>query len=271
MATSVYLNRRRNAAEEPVDETFLIYGDSGSGKTYLASSFPKSKEAPMAYINILEDGIGSAELEDRKMIEIIDLETFEEVDEFFSDVYNGYSLDDNGEKHEMKFSSIIIDSATNLEFLIKKWLRDSSGKQTMTVNLWGQKTDTDESLYNLVKSLTRKLKIPVVMIAHTKKIGDDDNPQFNKEIPSLQERTARSLAAKSSFVWFTKVEYDSTVVEGQLQQSVGFYTYINTHPYLLTKARKPASMEIPMKIKNLKYDTFKKNVLDKININKEER
>ena len=270
MASSVYLMRRRNAALEPVDETYLLYGDSGTGKTFVASTFPKTPELPLAYVNILEDGIGSAELEDREMIEIVDLENFEEVDDFFTDVYNGYCVDDEGKKHDVKFSAIAIDSVTNLEFLIKKYLKDASGKQTMTVNLWGQKTDTDEALYNLVKSLTRKLKIPIVLIAHTKKISDDDNPQFNKEIPSLQERTARSLAAKCSFVWFTKVEVESHVVEGKMVQDIGHYTYIDTHPYLLTKARKPASMKIPLKVRNLRYDTFKKNILDKINI-KEER
>ena len=267
---SVYLNRRRLASTMPVDETFLIYGDSGSGKTFLSSTFPKTEERPLAYVNILEDGIGSAELGDKKMIEVVDLERFEEVDEFFTDVYNGYTVAEDGTKVPMLFSSIVIDSATNLEFLIKKYIKESSNKQQMSIQLWGQKLDTDETLYSLMKSLSRKLGIPIVIIAHTKKISDDDNPQFNKEIPSLQEKTARSLAAKTSFVWFTKVEFETSVVNGKAIKEVGHYTYINTHPYLLTKARKPASMELPQKIKNLSYETFKKNVLDKLNTKENE-
>lgn len=264
MASSVYLNRRRRASETPNDETYLIYGDSASGKTYLASTFPKTVEAPQLYANILEDGLGSTEIKDRDKIEEVPLETFEEVDAFFTDVYNGYTISDKGERVEMKFSSIVIDSSTNLEFLIKKYLQRSSGKSSMTINLWGQKSDTDEALYNLMKSLYRKLQIPVVIISHTKKIKDDENPKFNKEIPSMQERAARSLAAKTSFVWFTKVEKENAVVDGKVQTQNRFMCYIDTHPYLLTKTRKPPSFKIPEKVEDLTYLKFKTNVLDKI-------
>ena len=48
------LSQRAKAVQEmPVDGIFVIYGDSGSGKTVVASSFPKTEDKPMLYLDIL--------------------------------------------------------------------------------------------------------------------------------------------------------------------------------------------------------------------------
>lgn len=263
---SVYLTKRKRANEITVDETFLIYGNSGSGKTTLAASFPKTVEKPLLYIDIIEDGIGSTDLEDRDKIEVVPIDTFQELDDLLTDAYQGFTKAPDGTKVPMEFSSIVIDSATNLEFLLKDHLKKAANKSTMTINLWGQKAETDEAIYNLMKSLYRQLNIPIVAIAHSKKLKDDENPKFNIEIPTLQERTAKSLAAKVSYVWYMKVETVTKVVQGQAQSTDAFRTTIDRHPYLLTKCRKPKSMAIPQKVTDLTYAKFKKNVIDKANV-----
>ncbi len=264
---SVYLKKRRRADTEKIDETFLIYGNSGAGKTYLSSTFPKTVEKPLLYIDILEGGIGSTDLVDRPKIEIIPIETFVELDELLTDVYNGFTIDaEKNIKVPMIFSSIVIDSVTNLEHLLKNHLKKQSNKSTMTINLWGQKADSDETIYNLIKSLYRKLDIPIVAIAHSKKLKDENNSNFNIEIPTLQERTAKSLAAKMSYVWYLKIETATKVVNGAIEKTDAFVTTIDRHPYLLTKCRKPKSMVIPQKVANLSYDKFKANIIDKSNV-----
>ena len=62
---SILQERKKRANEAPVDEVYIIYGKSGTGKTVVASTFPKTKEAPMLYLDILEGGIGSVDNKDK--------------------------------------------------------------------------------------------------------------------------------------------------------------------------------------------------------------
>ena len=77
---------------------------------------------------------------------------------------------------------------------------------------------------------------------------------------------AYGLCAKASFVWYTKVEKDSIIDPNtqEVKEEKKFITYIDAHPYLLTKCRKPKEVQVPEKVQNLNFAKFKKNVIDKI-------
>lgn len=262
---SILQTRKKKASEAPIDQVYIIYGKSGSGKTVLSSTFPKTKEAPMLYLDILEGGIGSVDKKDKELIDWLPLESFEEVDQVLDEVIQGYSEVD-GKKVPVKYSTIVIDSLTQLEYLIKKYLKDHSGKSSMTLQLWGQAKDSQEDVYNLLKYLHMKTGAIIVAIAHEKEITDDENPEFNTIIPSLMTSSSVSLCAKASYVWYTKLEKEKKTDEtNTVKSETKFMTYINAHPYLVTKCRKPKDFTVPEKIADLTYDKFKKNVLDKIN------
>ena len=261
---NVLQERKKRASEAPIDEVYIIYGKSGTGKTVVASTFPKTKEAPMLYLDILEGGIGSVDNKDKELIDWVPIESFEEVDEVLEDVINGYSLVDN-KKIPVKYSTIVIDSLTQLEYLIKKYLKTNSGKTSMTLQLWGQAKDSQEDVYNLLKYLHMKTGARVVAIAHEKELSDDNNPEFNTIIPSLMTSSSVSLCAKASFVWYTKIEKEDKVDENNnVVTKTSFVTYISAHPYLVTKCRKPKDFKVPEKVVDMTYDKFKKNVLDKL-------
>lgn len=263
---SILSEKAKTVNEVPIDGVFVIYGDSGSGKTELASSFPKTKEKPMLILDILEGGTGSISIANRDDIQVVNIDSFQELDEVLTDVENGFTIDANGAKLPAEFSTIVIDSATQLEFLLKKYIMDSNGKSQMNLNLWGQAKNGHEQIWNLCKYLHKKTGANIVVICLPKEVQDEKDPSFNKVVPNLMTSAAYGLCAKASFVWYTKVEKESIVdpKTQEVKEEKKFFTYIDAHPYLLTKCRKPKEVQIPEKVQNLNYTKFKKNVIDKI-------
>lgn len=263
---SILSTRAKTVQEMPLDGVFVIYGDSGSGKTELASSFPKTKEKPLLLLDILEGGTGSISEANQENVIVVNIDNFKDLDEILSDVERGYTIDEQGNQIPAVYSTIVIDSATQLEFLLKKFVMDSNGKDSMNLNLWGQAKNGHDQLWNMCKYLHKKTGANIVVICLPKEIQDEKDPSFNKVIPNLMSSAAYGLCAKASFVWYTKVEKE-TKVDAQTQEvkeETKFMTYIDAHPYLLTKCRKPKELQIPGKIQNLTYAKFKKNVIDKI-------
>lgn len=262
---SVLLNKRVQGSSLEADEVYVIYGAPGSGKTTLASTFPKTKEAPMLYIDILEGGTTVISKKELDNIEIVLVSTFEEFNDILQDLDRGYAIDENGNKVPLKYSTIVIDTVTNLEHIHKEYLKEVNKKTDMTLQLWGKARDTAENIYNILKRIHQNTGAIVIAIAHDKTIEDEEDPSFNKSIPSLMKGSAYALAAKASYVWYTKVEkiYESEE-DGKVNTKIVFNTYIDAYPYLVTKCRKPKDFIIQNKVTDLTYDKFKKNVLDKL-------
>jgi hypothetical protein len=270
---SILSERSKTIAETSIDGVFVIYGGPGTGKTVLASTFPKSEEKPMLILDILEGGTGSISQSHSSNVRVVDVNTFLELNSILTDVENGYTINDKNEKVPVAFSTIVFDSATQLEFLMKKHLMESNQKDTMNLNLWGQARTGHEQMWNLAKYLHKKTGALIVIIAHQKEVQDEENTTFNKVIPSLMNGAAYALCAKASFVWYTKIETEKIIdtKTNEVKDEVRYFTYLDAHPYLLTKTRKPQELSVPAKVQNLTYDKFKKNVLDKLVASKENK
>lgn len=242
------------------DKMFVIYGPPGSGKTVLAASFPKTQDKPLLYIDVLEGGTDSIPDEDRDNIDVVSIESFEQLDELFTTILEGGYTDASGTFIKKEYSTIVIDSATQLEFLLKQDLKRTAQKSRMNLNLWGYAKDDQDIIYNTMKMIHRKTGSIVVIIAHEKEVKDENNPEFNQMIPSLMTTASKSMCAKVSFVWYTKVEYQDTVnpADNTVVRKPVFITYIKEHPYLSTKTRRKKGVDIPDKVENLTFKKFVK-------------
>ena len=268
---SVLTTKAKAVKEMPTDEVYVIYGLQGSGKTVLASTFPKTKEKPMLYLDILEGGTGSISYAERENIVVVPITSFAEINEVFKDVINGYTVDDTGKKIPVAYSTIVIDSATQLEYLLKKDLMESAKKDQMTLQLWGLASQEHDEIWNACRYIHLTTGSKMVVICHQKEVSDEENPGNNKIIPSLMNKAAYGLCAKASFVWYTKIEEVTTTdADNKIQRTPKYYTYIDGCQAYLSKTRKPKEMKIPLKVANMSYQKFKVNILDAIASGKQE-
>lgn len=266
---TVLLDRKKKLSEVPLDQMYVIYGEPGSGKTVLASTFPKSTAKKMLFLDVGEGGTGSIPRAFEDMIDVVPIETFQDFDEVITDLYNGYTLDPTtNKKIPQEYETIVIDTVTQVEYILKDMLKTSKSKSTMTLQLWGEAKDNQEGMYNLLKSLHQKTGSIIVSIAHVKEIESEQHPGFNVEVPSLMKSAARTLCAKASFVWYTRKEELQVVnpTTSEVEMKLEFHAIVDAHAYLLTKCRKEPKYagKIPTKIKNCTYQKFSDQVLDVI-------
>ena len=128
---SILGTRAKTVSEMPIDGIFVIYGPQGTGKTVLASTFPKTEEKPMLYLDFLEGGTGSISVADRENIQVVEVNDLIELDEVLTDVEKGTTVDADGKTIPAKFSTIVFDSATQLEYLIKEGRMKADNKTKM--------------------------------------------------------------------------------------------------------------------------------------------
>ena len=263
---SILTTRAKAVNAVPVDGIYVIYGPQGTGKTVLASTFPKTEDKPMLYLDFLEGGTGSISVAERDYIQVLEINEFDELDEVLSDVEKGSTTNENGQVIPVQYSTIVFDSATQLEYLMKQYLLKAENKDKMNLNLWGQAKQGHDQLWNLCKYLHKKTGANIVVICHQKEVQDEENPGNNKIIPSLMNSAAYGLCAKASFVWYTKIEQNSTVdpATNTVVTTQDYVTYIDGCQAYLSKTRKPQELKIPLKVKNMTYGKFKKNILDKL-------
>ena len=100
-----------------------------------------------------------------------------------------------------------------MEYLLKDYLKKANNKEVMNLNLWGQVKDNNEYIFNMLRLLYNKTGSCIVSICHEKEMMNEENPQFNKLIPSLMTSSALSVCAKASYVFYCKIEEDTVIEE----------------------------------------------------------
>ena len=231
-----HLDKAVDIGELGQSNLWVIYGKSTSGKTTLASTFPK----PMLYLQIGDDGSNSiADVEGVKAIRIKDLGQLREI-------LLELRLD-------RKYKTVLIDT---FSMLVNEWI-DSNAvqkKKRVTQQMWGDlKTDTEE--YIKLSHMLAKDRI-IVLTCHEaadsfEGMEDEIAPDIR---PSVSKGARTYLEGMSNYgIHTTVMQKAKEQPDGSVKQIEVYAAHLASNPYYWVKTQKPKDVKLPKLVVNPTY------------------
>lgn len=239
----------------------VLYGRSGTGKTTIASSWPK----PMLYLDIRDEGTDSiSDVEGIKVKEISSVEDIEEVRDWLI-------------RNPKKFKSLVLDTMSQLQEIYveeqaknpKKKIRGSEGKRageygTLTKQDWGV---VASKMKSLIIDL-RDLPLEVVFIAQdrTFNFGDDENdddedaltpevgPRLMPSVASVLNAAVGNIGNTFIRIRFKKLVDKKTGKKLPPKKVTEYCLRVGASSTYVTKIRKPKGVTAPDFIVDPSYE-----------------
>jgi len=246
-------NNVKDADDFKPEVKVVLYGKPGTGKTTIASTFPK----PCLLIDIREKGSDSVRT--TKGLKVIRVTTWDELEMLY------WYLKDNPDK----LKSVVFDTVSNAQELAVKYHLDSKGQAVDAgrIGNWGtmKKQDWGE-VASMIKTLimnVRELPLDMAFIAHDRVFNsgeeDDEADGITPSVgPRLMPSVASTLNAAVGVIGNTFIrERYKTVGTGKEKKEVRKVEYclrIGPHSYYITKVRKPKSELLPDLLINPEYE-----------------
>lgn len=219
---------------------WVIYGKSNSGKTYVASTFPK----PLLYVQIGDDGSNTiANVDGIKAISInavADLKTLAK------------EL-----QKDKAYKTVVVDT---FSLLVNEWTEQNviSKNKRMTQQLWGDlKTETED----IIKAMHKVAKNHIVVLTCHEStdafegMEDEIAPDIR---PSVSKGARTYLEGMANYgIHTTKVTKE--VQKGDsVQEVVKYAADLGPNPYYWTKLQIDPSIKVPKRVINPTYDKIMK-------------
>ena len=147
-------------------KVFFIWGQSMSGKTYLARRFPSP---------VILNTDGNAKKVDTPSVDIYDFESFVTV---LQEIETG--------KHDYK--TIVIDLVDDIKTLLETYVCKKYNIEALADAPYGKAFSDVKGIWK--KTMVRLSQLPynVIFISHIQEINDEANSQRTIEVPSLEQK-----------------------------------------------------------------------------------
>lgn len=217
---------------------WVLYGKSNSGKTWIASTFPK----PLLYLQIGDDGLNTiANVEGIRVITIDNVSDLKDVAEELMD--------------DTKYKTVVCDT---FSLVVNEWTSEKvigKGKR-MTQQLWGDLKTDQEELIKLMHKLARKRIVVLTCHESTDAIEGMEDEITPDVRPSVSKGARTYLEGMANYgIHTTKIVKE--VTKGNVtKEMVKYAADIGPNPYYWTKLQVDPSIKIPKRIINPSYEKF---------------
>lgn len=217
-----------------------LYGRGGTGKTTIASFYPK----PMLIIDIKDKGTESAKSKTLKRGEI---SVFEAND--LDDVYDAYDyVLETG-----KFKSVVIDHMTALQELSHNKVKEEEGKAQMSQRMFNVSSGYLKEIIQMYKNLADEDINPIFIVQDRLQNGDGEgDEQLIPEVgPALMPSVATFLNAASRIIGNTYLyETMEKSKDMKVHREIEFRLRLGPNPYYITKFTRPKGSPCPAYLVN---------------------
>lgn len=215
---------------------WVIYGKSNSGKTWVASTFPK----PLLYLQIGDDGSN----------------TISQVDGIWAiRIENVQNLIDVSKEllKDKKFKTVVVDT---FSMLVNEWTSEKvTGKgKKMTQQLWGDLKNDQE---DIIKAMYKVAKNHIVVLTchestdSIEGMEDEITPDVR---PSVSKGARTYLEGMANYGIHTTKIIKEVTKGGTTKEIVRYAADIGPNPYYWTKLQIDPSIKVPKRIINPTYD-----------------
>lgn len=217
---------------------WVLYGKSNSGKTWVASTFPK----PMLYLQIGDDGANTiARVEGVKAIRV---DTVQKLTDISRELLK-----------DKAYKTVVVDT---FSLLVNEWTSEKvTGKgKRMTQQLWGDLKNDQEDVIKAMYKIARRHIVVLTCHESTDSIEGMEDEITPDVRPSVSKGARTYLEGMANYgIHTTKIIKE--VSKGNTTKEVVKYAAdIGPNPYYWTKLQIDPSIKVPARIINPTYEKF---------------
>lgn len=235
--------------------SILIYGLNGTGKTRLASTFPK----PLLVADIRE--IGTASIKGVPGIKVNRIRKWEDIELLY------WFFKTQNSKLKTPFKTVVLDTITQLEQLAIRYVMNKEARE-FNIEI-DSKSDMDMpkirdygNAASLLKAWLMRFRdlqeegVYVVFNCQRKVDGSDDADEDGEHeiFPQLMKSIRSILGGAVTHIVYTEIREKSKTVKGQIINVPVYRIRTGPSPKVLTKFRVPVGQKPPAYIANPTFD-----------------